>query len=323
MLRSVESRELFTLGDARPVVRGTYHRAYDNSTIQEATCALPSRIGVLFLNGLFANRSSNGDAAVYWASHLAQLGYPSFRIDLPGSGDADGDPPEDWLGYINDGGYAPVVTAAIGEIVRRFELAGIVLAGHCAGAVTTIYAAAGNRQCRGVIVMDPFFHLARVESPTLRRRLNLWARKSRIGSTLSRMFDTAKQLRVTLTQSELPANANVALLRCWKRILSLGVPVLILKAPKRGSSGVKPRLGEFDYYQYLISLAGRASRVTIAVMEGANHSFSNEQGRSEVQQAIGRWLKDNFQLSKAEPQSVGVGSSDEVSDNRTELSHTA
>ena len=113
----------------------------------------PNRIGVVFLNHGFLPRTAPGDSAVYWADSFASCGYPSFRFDLPGLGDSDGDVPAQMLDFINAGGYAPVLSATVKELVERFNLSGIVIMGHCAGAVTALYtAAAATKECKGLVL---------------------------------------------------------------------------------------------------------------------------------------------------------------------------
>lgn len=300
MLTRVENRELIELSGPEGPIRGTYHRLHEERYLADSNSMARERVGVLFLNGLYATRAGNGNSATYWADSLAELGYPSFRIDLPGFGDSSGAAPTDPLAIINAGGCAEATAGAIKEIVRCFGLEGIVIAGHCAGAVSAIYGAAARSECRGLVLMDPYFYLPRVEMPKVRQQLNLWARRSRIGGALSRAFDLYKRIRLILDRSNLPENANVALLKCWKQVAAAGLPVLILKAPSRGATSAKPRMGEFDYLGYILRLAGRQHRVQLRIMETANHSFSNQEGRLAVRREVEGWIQEFFPLTRRE-----------------------
>jgi pimeloyl-ACP methyl ester carboxylesterase len=306
MQEAIDGRELIVLDDLEVTVRGTYHKPSSNSFVDQQQPGTQSRIGVLFLNGLYATRASNGDSAVYWADSLAERGYPCFRIDLPGYGDSDGDPPTDWLGFINMGGYASVAAAAMKTLVSRFQLSGMVIVGHCAGAVSAVYAAAASQDCKGLVLMDPYFHLPQTASPSVRQKLRVWAMQSRIGASLSKLLDFFKHIRLLLYRNAPPANANLKLLRCWKDLASTGLPVLFLKAPTRRAPGIKARVGEFDYLEYALKLAGRKSKVVVKVMEGANHSFSNITGRVAVRQNTELWLSACFPLTQSNQELLGV-----------------
>ncbi|MGC2163415.1 MAG: alpha/beta fold hydrolase [Silvibacterium sp.] len=306
MQEAIDGRELIVLDDLEVTVRGTYHKPVWDNLAEQLQPDTQDRVGVLFLNGLYATRASNGDSAVYWADSFAECGYPCFRIDLPGYGDSDGDPPADWLGFINTGGYASIAAAAMKKLVARFHLSGMVIVGHCAGAVSAIYAAAASEECKGLVLMDPYFHLPQPSSPSIRQQLRMWALQNRIGGSLSKVFDFLKHIRLLFHRNSLPANANSALLRCWKGVASTGLPILFLKAPARRASGVKARVGEFDYLEHILKLAGRKSRIAVKVMEGANHSFSNNAGLVAVRQNTELWLKTCFPIVQPDKEPLTV-----------------
>jgi hypothetical protein len=154
--------------------------------------------------------------------------------------------------------------------------------------------------------MDPYFHLAHV-TPSVRNKLNLWALKGRIGRVLSRSYDFVKEARLHLRRTGLPSNANVSLLRCFKQLTSNELPILLLKAPNRRAAGVKARIGEFDYLQYLLERAERNHKVTISLVEGASHTFSNHFDRLKVRLHVEPWLRAHYEPIRkgdtAEPQS--------------------
>jgi pimeloyl-ACP methyl ester carboxylesterase len=236
---------------------------------------------------------------VYWAESFAECGYPSFRVDLPGLGDTAGDIPLELLNFINAGGYASIAAAKMDELVERFDLSGVVLVGHCAGTVSAVYAAAaGAGSCKGLVLLDPYFHVPQAIRPKLRQGLSNWALQSKIGGALSNIYDRVRDVLLLLRRNAPPQNANFGLLGRWKQVASAGLPILFLKAPARKAAGTKPRAGEFDYLKYVLGLAGRNSKVVVELVEGTDHSFANRQGRNAVRQITERWLASYFPLQE-------------------------
>jgi pimeloyl-ACP methyl ester carboxylesterase len=291
----IEMRELIALSVDGVIIRGTYHRPRAAGLNSQREPEEQTSIGILFLSGLYATRASTGDAAVGWADAFAEDGYHCFRIDLPGYGDSDGDPPEDWLGFINRGGYAQVTAAIVKQLIRRYSLNSLILAGHCAGAITAIYSAETiGAECAGLILIEPYFHLAQEAKPNIRQELRVWAERSRLGGALSGLFRAAKQALQIAGRRTLPANANVPLLQCWIRLCYRGVPILVLQAPARHARAKSNAPGHFDYMQYAIDVAGAACKLELRMIEQANHSFSNSAGRYSASRAIQNWLFCHF-----------------------------
>src|ERR1700735_785372 len=151
----IEAREAITVTAAGGLhLRGTYHPTPDPDG--------NSPIGVLFVSAGVAPRAAPGDSAVHWADSLAKLGFPAFRFDLPGLGDSDGDLSAkeiDFDSLVNEGAFGPVVSSVADQLADRFSLRGVVVIGHCAGAVTALYSAAANSHIKGLILLDPYFHV--------------------------------------------------------------------------------------------------------------------------------------------------------------------
>ncbi len=297
MKETIETRELVVLERPDGIIRGTYHKACDETSVAHESSTDRDRVGLLFLTGLSATRAANGDSAVYWADAFAERGYPSIRLDLPGFGDSDGDPPTESLEFINAGRYASIVSVAIDELVARFNLSGIVIVGHCAGTVSAIYAAADSKECRGLILMDPLFYLPATKLWKFRRQLHTWVLRCHLDGLLTPIYDRSKELCLSIRGNRPPANANFPLLRCWKKLASIGLPILILKASGRKSAGTRSRIGEFDYIQHVVELAGRKGQVSVQVADGAHHSFANRPGRAAVRQHTEEWLSATFPLT--------------------------
>lgn len=298
MRNAVENRELIVLDGLGIRIQGTFHIPPSVLSHVPAVQRTQDRTGVLFLNSLSLPRAASGDSAVHWADSIAERGYPSFRIDLPGLGDSGGHASTDILDSINAGGFAPVAAAAAKELVDRFGLSGLVIFGHCAGSVSALYAAVASREASGLILLDPYFHLPQARRPKVRQELSNWARRSKVGRLLSNTYDRAKNLFLLLRGNALPGNANSQLLAGWKQVAAAGLPILMLKAPGIKTHGSRPRVGEFDYTGHALKLAGRKSRVSVEFVEGADHSFANRDGREAVQRHIDNWLVSHFPLEE-------------------------
>jgi len=301
MDESIESRELLVLDGLAEPVRGTCHKPPHALTGLRPGSPDPNRVGIVFLNSLFLPRTATGDSSVYWADAYAQAGYPAFRLDLPGLGDSYAPLNTELLDFINAGGYESAAATMIDEVVQRFRLPGVVIVGHCAGSVSALFAAGASKHCKGLVLMDPYFFLPpQMKKSKAWKRLVRWAASSKFGGALSRLYDRIKQARLSVTGNALPGNANVALLRRWKEVTKRGVPVILFKAPGRKSAGTKPRVGEFDYLQYIMDVADRKSEVVLQLIENTDHSFANRAGRAAVRDHVERWLDKHFPLARPE-----------------------
>jgi hypothetical protein len=90
------------------------------------------------------------------------------------------------------------------------------------------------------------------------------------------------------------------LLSKWKNVAGAGLPILMFKAPGIKATGSRPRLGDFDYIQHVLKLAGRKNRVMVKTVETADHSFANRAGREAVRKEIESWLLSNFPVQGSE-----------------------
>ncbi len=290
---TLETRELITLDGGGVLLHGTYHKATGKAV--NGASGSTKNIGVLFLNALSTPRSLIGESGVYWATSFAERGYPSFRFDLPGLGDSYGEIPNDLVKFADEGGWGTIASSKVKELVHSRGLPGVVMFGHCSGATTAIYAASRSRECKGLILMDPYFNLPRSLTPSLRPGLVLWVRSSKTGQLMRAGYDRIRELREALRKEKLPANANLNLIARVKQVVANKVPILIFKAPRPPAVGGSVlRAGEFDYFDYIVSLAERSDQFTIKEIDDTDHSFSNRAGRLAVRQHSEAWLEQYF-----------------------------
>jgi len=288
---AIETREVVNVNVDGNCLRGTYHKPLDGTLDLSGSLRGQNRVGVLFLNPGFLPRAS--PSAVYWADSFAKGGYPAFRFDLPGLGDSEGQVPEKMLEFVSGGGYASILSAIVREVTEQFGLSGVVIMGLCAGAVTALFTAAVSKDCVGVVMMDPYFFVSQ-ERMKIRKELSRWATWTRLGAIASEIYHRLRHMHLVFRGNKLPSNANLPLLRCWHQLAAAGTPILVLKAPSMRARGVKPRVGEFDYLQYLQTTSDRNSRTCIHFIEGTDHSFADALGSAAVRQHTEEWLNVCF-----------------------------
>jgi pimeloyl-ACP methyl ester carboxylesterase len=261
--RAIKTREIINLAADGACVRGTYHPPQPTVTASEADEG--PRIGIVFPNSGVLPRAATGDSAVYWADCFARAGYRTFRLDFEGLGDSGGDIPKtllDFLSCVHAGRYVSSFSAAIKVIVHRFKLSGVVIVAHCAGTISGLYTAAASNDVKGVVLLDPYFHLPEFNPHN--------------GSTSNR--DTG-----------LPSNANLRLIDCWNQVASERIPILVLTA-----TSLRANTHEFDYLSYLRTASVQSQRITVEPIEGTPHSFAEGPGKEAVRRHIEAWLGNYF-----------------------------
>jgi pimeloyl-ACP methyl ester carboxylesterase len=292
MKNKIEDRELFALKAADGNIPVTHHKARQRGAPASSSKDGKGRVGILYLNSMSPTRAARGDSSVRWAEWHAERGYPAFRVDLPGFGDSDTDPPPAVQNFVNAGGYAASSCAAIDQLVSRFQLSGFVLFGLCAGALSAICTAAVSRECRGMILLDPYFHLPLVARPSVVDKLRRLVPPGILRRVLRAATDKMVEMRRRKMPKEIPANTNFQLLDQWKKAVGKGLPVLIINAPTARREGEM-----FNYIDYIRTLNVSEGQVTLKVIQGADHTFSNRLGLDAVRQTTDEWLSANFPIA--------------------------
>ncbi len=120
--------------------------------------ASPNGTAVLFGGSGYSIRSGPAGLLARMADELAASGAHTFRLDLPGVGDSEGDPPssEAWWSSLGSFSMVPALLEVLGQIRSRFGLASIVLGGCFTGAAAALLAS-GERSARvaGLLLIEP------------------------------------------------------------------------------------------------------------------------------------------------------------------------
>jgi hypothetical protein len=143
--------------------------------------------------------------------------------------------------------------------------------------------------------MDPYFYLPLVSGLNVSQKLMRRISRTAPGKLMSRVYNRMRTFWADLAGNSTPCNANFPLLHNWKKVASAGLPILVLRAPHTNF-----KVGDFDYLNYLLELAGPRSQVVVNSIEGTGHSFSNRAGRAAVRQQTENWLNAYFPLKKHE-----------------------
>jgi pimeloyl-ACP methyl ester carboxylesterase len=308
------SRELISVVRGGICLRGTYHKALEDNR-GSLTGPNPNQpVGVLFPNGGVTPRAGSADAAVFWADWFAKRGYPAFRFDLPGLGDSDRDPGAegiDFQAHADAGGYGPWLSVIADCLIEQFDLCGVVVLAHCSGAVTAIFAADSNPNIRGLVLLDPYFHLQNdIEIQTLVKNWNQrviqgfgrgWLQNPKIRaggvkllSEIRRVYRLINGMRLFVRRKKLPQSANLPLIRSCLRLASNGIPMLILRSPTH-----TPKAGEFDYIHYFQKHSARHSQIVLRPVASATHAFAEQGSKEPVAQHAEEWLGACFPLAES------------------------
>lgn len=279
------------------------------------------RVGIIFFNSGFLPRTAAGDLFVHLADEFAAEGYPSFRADLPGLGDSEGDLPADTqnlFAALTRGSHGRAAGLLSSELVQDHKLHGMILAGLCGGAVTALFAAMGEGRaaCRGIIQLDPSFVLVppleiaatckpggtmAAQRAPRRRARDAYAKarvaflQTRIGEFTHRAYSAVKPALVfvpklvrRLRGPRVPANANLRILNGWIDLLRGGMPMLTFMAGDQAK-----RTEKFDYLAR-INAACRTSRHKVVWIPDTTHSFVEGSGKSRTARECITWLRTTF-----------------------------
>lgn len=279
----------------------------------------PSRRGFVFFNSGAQPRSARGDLYVQLADGLAENGFTCFRFDMPGLGDSDGELPArhvDLYQLIQDGGHAPCAARLTQALLERHKLDDVVLVGICGGAMTSIFAApmlAGR--VGGLVLLDLLFFSVRPppvaggqQSPNSglakhRQRLRQWKAAlhdrvlaSRWEPQLTALYHKLRRLRKAILPQRLPADTNLRLLEVFTKVLSDGIPALLLGA-RPTTQQTNP---SFDYLAHLKRWCPKGWQHT--EIPGTTHSFVENGGGRAVLATVLKWLAaQERQCADAQP----------------------
>lgn len=237
---------------------------------------------------------------------------------MPGLGDSEGDLADNALTVvrqIQSGDHAPYAAQLAAKLVASHELIGIILAGHCGGAITSIYAAHHHPSANivGLMAFEPDFRLRLVgrSEPPKNHLLQAEVRATLLKSPLGPLLQTthhllkaaktgdqtspsnngseAKQPEAAPVQANdgtPPPDANLALLKAWNQTLKEPFPILLVSVPNASTP---------PYYRDLLERTAPA--LTHIKLPHTNHAFVEGTGTQDVIAATQAWLQRHYPTS--------------------------
>jgi len=140
----------------------TYPVTFDNQDgvrlhgiMHEPDAAIRKPVAILLLSPGVKMRVAPHRLYNKMAARLVELGYPVFRFDFYGLGDAEGDVEEamlaDLYGSIQIGRYVGDTRAAMQWVSEKYDIERFLLAGLCGGAITGLLTAKGDARVEGLL----------------------------------------------------------------------------------------------------------------------------------------------------------------------------
>lgn len=132
-----------------------------------AAGAAPRKLGVIVIVGGPQTRVGSHRQFTLLARALANAGYPTFRFDLRGAGDSEGE----YAGFEH---LTPDIRAAVDALERSHpELDGIVLWGLCDAAAAIMLNAWRMPKVSGVVLLNPWVRTQATQAKTFVRHYYL------------------------------------------------------------------------------------------------------------------------------------------------------
>lgn len=251
-------------------------------------------VGIVALHGWSGYRIGPHGILTELMRRAAALGYACLRFDFRGRGDSEGEMEEATrASMIADGIRAT-------EVLReRVGCQQVVLAGMCAGSQVAIGVAAMGGRADGLMLWS-----APVSEQETEKKAVAAKRRHFLGEYARKLFRAATwrklvtgKLRPRRILQVLSGRAGLAAaddrtvdLQAARLFAHFAGPVLLLYGTHDPMIAVA-----LPYYQQL--LQGGQSHVTLATIEGANHSFYGTHWKEEVLERSLAWLQQEFPLS--------------------------
>ena len=270
--------------------------AFKNENRLFGTLNLPEngdgdRTGVVFLHGWSGYRSGPHRMFVNTARHLADEGIASFRFDLRGRGDSDGDKEKTNLDdMISD------TLAAKKLLAEEAKVSKSVLLGICSGGNVSIGSASLDKEIAGLVLWSTplFAAFKKASDKSTKRRMMLmeYFKKAIRPSTWIRLVKG--QVNVSMVgkaisgdaekKDEKGRNPKDSLRDIMSDLKGYKGPILFIYGTNDDEV-----IGAPEFYEKYCKENG--IDVTVHFIEGANHNFYSIDWEKQVLNLTSDWLK--------------------------------
>ncbi len=273
-------------------------------------------VGIIILSPGIKNRVAPHRLYVKMARLFQGMGYEVFRFDPEGLGDSDGEIDvalaADLYRSIQTGRFIEDTVEAMNWMERERGISGFVLSGLCGGAITGLLAGADDPRVAGLlslgipVILDGSAvdgsrfvtdgQLDRLKKGYVKKLTDpkSWIRLLTFRSDFGMMF------RSFLRKKNRPAgedNYNPLFSEAFESFAAAGKKMLLI------FSGADRLYWEFQE-KFLARHGALAERYrglySVHVTEEANHIFSFEEWQRDMLSVSGKWLAENFAVSRGE-----------------------
>ncbi len=278
----------------------------------------PSRVAMLLISFLRVPRFGHGGLATRICKQVADEGVHGFRVDCPALGESLGERPEDvvaWATAVRNGSMLSPLLHTINHLAERFGIEKFIVGGHCAGAVTAIYAHLVDQRIAGIILLEPDFFID-APQPTDSippdqgpndqgpNEQGLFAgvvtRARQVGKTLAKRvlatesplwrFSPVPQIAIREARAIRGLSINKKLVAAWQTVVEKLTSALVITAEGRGNERFFLQAHEAALRTAANSSEGGRS-VQRASIPGTNHAFTTGGAVEKIELAVRDWVR--------------------------------
>lgn len=271
----------------------------------------PSGVAMLCTSFGPVPRCGHAGLATRICRQAAAAGIHAFRVDLPALGDSQGELSGDsaaWRAAVREGSMIDAVIGSIRHIAERFGIEKFLMAGHCAAALTAVYAYRVERRIVSLLLLEPEFHgearpMADTGTDEPGVLVGAVARVREAGKNLAQRVLATRSpawrlspisqsaVQEAMWKRRLTINMNMA--TAWRSIVENRVPALVITAEGRPHEFFFLRAHAAALSARVDGSAGASSVQHLRLPE-TNHGFTTGRAIEKIELAVHDWLHQSW-----------------------------